>query len=97
MVTLYSREDCGSCMRVKTELRARNIPYEEIIIGKDITTEELKEKFPGKNILPIMLTESCLYSGTNEILPMLDEYKEFLGKELLTEDVGRFVNEGGSE
>jgi hypothetical protein len=79
----------------KTELKARNIAYEEVIIGKDITTEEIKEMFPGKNALPILLTEFSVHSGPGEILPILDSYKEFTGKELLNEDIGRFVNEGG--
>lgn len=98
-VDLYTREGCNSCERVKNRLNFYNIPYREHKIDVDLTTDELKDLFPGAKKLPILEEESGLaHSGLVEIEKMLNEYKGDTGKELLTEDrndVGRFVNEGG--
>jgi glutaredoxin len=95
MIDVYSRDNCGSCIRVKTELKTRGIPFREILLDKDITKEDFIEKFPGKTVLPVIVAESKIFSGPNEILSMLSEYKENFGKDLLNESIGRFVNEGG--
>ena len=85
-VDLYTREDCGTCRRVKLRLQFFNIPYREHKIGIDLTNEELKDLFPGAPALPILEEESgAAHSGLAEIEKMLSEYKGDTGKELLNE------------
>jgi len=52
MKTIYTKEDCPACMVLKSKLFSKNIPYQEIMIGKDITREEIMEKFPGVRQVP---------------------------------------------
>jgi len=86
MIDIYTREDCGSCVRVKTELKARNIPYKEFFVDKDVTKEWINETFPGARMLPILVTDTEVFSGPTEILPMLESYRQDVGKQLLNED-----------
>lgn len=91
-VNLYTREGCGSCERVKTQLRFHNIDYVEHKIGIDLTNEQLRDLFPGAKHLPILEEDTGLaHSGIGEIEKMLTEYKGDLGKSLLTED-SEFLN-----
>ena len=41
-VTLFTREGCPHCARAKKALGERGYPYEEIVIGRDVTTRTLR-------------------------------------------------------
>jgi glutaredoxin-like protein len=41
-VTLFTRPGCPHCARAKKALAAHGYPYEEIVIGKDVTTRSLR-------------------------------------------------------
>lgn len=57
MKTIYTKEDCPACMVLKSKLFSKNIPYQEIMIGKDITREEFMEKFPGVRQVPYLVEQ----------------------------------------
>jgi len=40
-VTLFSRPGCPHCTRAKRTLSDRNLPFEEIVLGRDVTTSSL--------------------------------------------------------
>lgn len=40
-VTLFSRPGCPHCTRAKRALRAQKLPFEEIVLGRDVTTSSL--------------------------------------------------------
>jgi glutaredoxin len=86
MIIVYSREDCGSCTRVKTELKSRGIPFIERQIDKDVDSSGIKEQYPTKKALPILVMDNGeVLSGPTEILPRLNEWNNDFGKELLNE------------
>jgi glutaredoxin-like protein len=41
-VTLFTRPGCPHCARAKKALAERGMPYEEIVLGKDVTTRSLR-------------------------------------------------------
>lgn len=84
MIEVYSREGCGACERVKSRLDTLCIPYVEKSVD-EVGTTFIKENFPGKNILPIVVVNGTVYSGIGEIEGVLTEYGQDFGKELLTE------------
>lgn len=53
--TIYTKEDCLACMQLKIKLFSKNIPYEEIMIGRDITREDFITKFPTVKSIPHMV------------------------------------------
>jgi len=55
MKTVYSQPNCPACMVLKSKLFSKNIPYEEIIIGKDITKEEFFAKYPDVRSVPFVV------------------------------------------
>ena len=42
---IYSKPHCPYCVKAKALLDKTQIPYNEIVIGKDITVEKLFEEF----------------------------------------------------
>jgi glutaredoxin len=56
MITVYTRvQACPYCDRLKTALEDYDLPYEEVVIGRDLTREEFREKFPNATTVPLMV------------------------------------------
>jgi glutaredoxin 3 len=67
-VTVYSMEVCSSCDRVKNMLDAREIPYEEVVMGPDSPElEELSER-SGMTSLPQVFVGSILIGGGDQTM-----------------------------
>jgi glutaredoxin len=60
MKLLYSKENCPACVTAKNTMIQNNIPYKEIMIGRDITREEFMEKFPGIRTVPHLVEDNEL-------------------------------------
>ena len=54
-VTLYTKPSCHICESVKQLLSTHNVTYQEIVIGRDISRQEVIEKFPQARIAPIII------------------------------------------
>jgi glutaredoxin len=52
---VYSKPNCPGCDTLKAKLRAEGVDYVEIMLGKDMTIEAFKEKFPTVRSVPHMI------------------------------------------
>lgn len=84
MIVVYTRETCAICNRVKKLLENFGVPYSEKRIGQDVTREYVKATHPEHTLLPIIVTNEGVFSGTN-VEQMITEYREDFGKTLLHE------------
>jgi glutaredoxin len=55
MITVYTKDNCPACLKLKDQLRSGQREYTEVKIGKDITREEFMEKFPNVRTVPHMV------------------------------------------
>ena len=69
LVSLFTKVGCPFCARAKASLKERGIDYEEIVLGKDITTRSLRA-VTGATTVPQVFIDGKLI-GTSEAL---DEY-----------------------
>ena len=51
---VYSKPNCPGCDTLKAKLKAEGVDYVEIVLGKDISIEAFKEKFPLVRSVPYM-------------------------------------------
>jgi len=58
MFTVYTKENCPLCEATKNFLNKQNIQFQEFIIGKDISREDVLTKFPGVTMAPVIITEN---------------------------------------
>jgi glutaredoxin 3 len=49
---VYSKTNCPACDTLKAKLRAEGVDYVEIMLGKDMSIEAFKEKFPTVRSVP---------------------------------------------
>ena len=67
-VTVYSMEVCASCDQVKNMLSAREIPYEEIVMGPDSPELEELTQRSGMTSLPQVFVGAILIGGGTETM-----------------------------
>jgi len=51
---VYSKTNCPACDTLKAKLKAEGVDYEEILLGRDMSIEAFKEKFPNVRSVPYM-------------------------------------------
>lgn len=66
VVTMFSKEGCPYCTRAKGMLKDRGIPYEEIVLGKDITTRSIKAA-TGATSTPQVFMDGQLIGGSDDL------------------------------
>ncbi len=85
MIELYTNIGCGHCNRAKALLKNANISYEENIIGRDLTMEQLKDRFPQATTFPIVVVNGQFIGGYSELEVQIIEHSNDLGKRLIQE------------
>jgi glutaredoxin len=67
-ITMYTRTNppCPFCQQSKQLAENKNIAFENIEIGKDITREEFQEKFPSARSVPLILDNDVVIGGFTE-------------------------------
>jgi len=51
---VYSKTNCPACDTLKAKLKSEGVEYVEILLGKDMSIEAFKEKFPLVRSVPYM-------------------------------------------
>jgi glutaredoxin len=54
---LYTKENCPLCEMAKNLLKSRNVQYHELMIGRDITREQVIREFPHARMAPIIMKD----------------------------------------
>ena len=51
---VYSKTNCPACDTLKAQLRKEGVDFVEILLGRDMSIEAFKEKFPEVRSVPYM-------------------------------------------
>lgn len=54
---IYTNEGCIPCHQAKEKLIAANVEFKEFVIGRDITRDEVIQKFPNAKFTPVIYNE----------------------------------------
>jgi glutaredoxin-like protein len=65
-VTLFTRPGCPHCARAKKALAEHGHPWEEIVLGKDVTTRSLRA-VTGKGTVPQVYVGGRHIGGADEL------------------------------
>ncbi|NES17552.1 MAG: glutathione peroxidase [Symploca sp. SIO3E6] len=66
LVSMFSKVGCPFCARAKAALKARGMAYEEIVLGKDITTRSL-QAVSGAATTPQVFIDGKLIGGADDL------------------------------
>ena len=77
MFTIYGKDECPMCFKVKVVLEMLGKEYEYKELDKDYTTEEFESKFPNTISLPQIVLDGKTLGNANETLKYLKEHRIF--------------------
>ena len=55
---IYSQPHCPACDKLKMEYKQKNVPYEEIVIGRDVSVEDFRMNYPGVRSVPFVVPDN---------------------------------------
>lgn len=58
LIEIYTKQDCPGCQRTKQILKTYGYNYTEYELGKNISREELKARFPTAKHVPIIIVDN---------------------------------------
>lgn len=53
-LVVYTKDNCPACVQLKARLVSEGTSFVEVHLGKDMTIEAFKEKFPNVRSVPHM-------------------------------------------
>jgi glutaredoxin len=76
-IVAYTNPGCSHCITLKNLFRRANVKYEEVLVNKDITVSDFKQKFPFVTGYPFVIIDG------EEIGGLVETAKLFLEKGLV--------------
>jgi glutaredoxin-related protein len=64
---IYTKENCTYCQKAKQLFDSKQIEYQELLIGRDITREQVLEQLPHAKTLPQIWLDNSYIGGFNEL------------------------------
>ena len=77
MFTIYGKNECPMCFKIKTVLELLGKDYEYKELNKDYTTEEFEAKFPNVIALPQVMMDDKVIGDANQTLKYLKEHRVY--------------------
>jgi glutaredoxin 3 len=67
-IRIYTKDKCPRCVRAKTLLASKEIAFEEVKVGADITREEFFVLFPKETTVPQIMFGQQHIRGYEQLL-----------------------------
>jgi glutaredoxin 3 len=68
MITVYSRDNCVFCARLRHLLESHGIEYEELLVDRDFNRGWLKSQFPRASTFPVVVVDGQYLGGLTEAI-----------------------------
>lgn len=72
-VRIYTTPGCGYCVKVKELLNRANLSFDQTVVGRDLTREEFKSKYPQATGFPYVIIDGNVIGGLVETVKFLVE------------------------
>jgi len=72
-IDVYTKTSCAACLFTKNYLEKQGMNFTELIVDKDITVEEVRNKFPQASTVPIIVIDEEYIGGYTELSEFLEK------------------------
>lgn len=73
MIEIYGKDGCSYCEKALNLVKYYQIEHVYHKIGRDLTLDEFKEKFPGQRTVPVILTHGFRIGGYDDFVGYIEE------------------------
>ena len=77
-IIVYTKPNCGYCVKAKQLLTMKGNQYTEVVIGTDIMTENFMEMFPEVRSVPFIVIDGVKIGGYDKLVEQFDNNPQFL-------------------
>jgi glutaredoxin len=71
-INVISKENCPFCDKAKALLKSKDMPFNQFMIGVDITREEVMASFPQARAVPIITVNDEFIGGYDNLVEYLE-------------------------
>lgn len=91
-IDVYTKPSCAACLFTKRYLQTQGMDFfTEIIVDKDITVAEVRERFPQALTVPIIVIDEIYIGGYPELAEFLEKRIENVDAQLSISEVEFFT------
>lgn len=69
-ITIYTTVGCVYCEKIKELMKRADVSYTQILVGKDITRQEFKQKYPFATGFPYTIIDGSVVGGLVETVKL---------------------------
>lgn len=74
-ITIYKTTGCGYCVKIIELMNRAGVEYTDYVVGKDLTLEEFKQKYPLAKGFPFVVIDNQIIGGLTETVKYFVEKK----------------------
>jgi len=67
-VIIYTKDNCPFCVKAKNLFSAKDVSYQEMKIGAELTREEFMEIFPNVRTVPFIIIDGEQIGGYDKLV-----------------------------
>jgi glutaredoxin len=71
MFTIYTKPECIYCQKAKDLFKYKGVTYKELVVEKDISSEEYRDIIPGFTTVPGIWYQGVFIGGYSELQSFL--------------------------
>ena len=71
-IEIYTKENCVACNNAKRMLTEKSLSFSEIVVGRDVTRDEVIAKFPHAKMVPIILVDGVEVREVSQFQMLLE-------------------------
>lgn len=77
-IIIYKISGCTYCVKAEELMQRANLEYSSVMVGKDITQDELKQKYPNVISFPLIVIDDQIIGG------LVDTVKYFVDNKIVS-------------
>lgn len=82
MIEVFGKDGCSYCEKAVNLLELHRLDYKYYKVGRDLTINELLEKFPEAKTVPIVVVHGFKIGGYTELAGYIEETKSDFGHDI---------------
>lgn len=72
-IVVYTKPGCPACEKTKTWLVGHDLAFEELLVGRDVTRDQVLEKFPDQKTVPVIVVGPHRLGGFDDLVRLYEE------------------------